>query len=105
MLFSGCPRQWLEPVAIVGTAVLRGPILHGGRHLVGNRLIERFVVLSRLIEPTQGGRGQSASDVLAGEGQNAVVIAKEPFDISYVLHGRLRFESGAGVEATPCFND
>ena len=59
MLFSGCPRQWLEPVAQVGTAVLRGPILHGGRHLIGNRLIERFVVLSRLIS-----RRKAAGDSL-----------------------------------------
>ena len=36
MLFGGDAGHGLEPVGIVGSAQVRGPVLHGGGDLVGN---------------------------------------------------------------------
>ena len=74
VLLGGDAGQRLEPVGVVGGALLDGPLLHGVGDDVGHVLVERRALLDGLHQLLIGGLGQAlAHDVLV-EHHGAVQI-------------------------------
>ncbi len=74
VLLGGDARQRLEPVGVVGGALLDGPLLHGVGDDVGHVLVQRRALLDGLHQLLVGGLGQTlAHDVLV-EHHGAVQI-------------------------------
>ena len=58
VLLGGHPGQRLEPVGVVGGAVLQRPLLHRQRDRVGGRGVERFPAGQRLLEAAEDVLGE-----------------------------------------------
>ena len=58
MLFSGDIRHRLEPVGIMGSALLRRPVLHSVGHHIGHAGVKAFAVLYGLFQGPVGFLGK-----------------------------------------------
>ncbi len=106
VLLGGRPGQRLEPVRVVGGALLHRPLLHRLRDRVGERGVERLAARQRLLQrlvhvlgqsPALDGRGEDVrgEHLVAGEGQ---VGRAEPASVGAPLSGGDVLLAGPGHE-------
>ena len=72
MLLTGDAGQRLEPVGIVGGALLNGPALHDAGHDVGDLKVQRLALLNRRLEALVGRAGQTLAHLMLVEDFAAV---------------------------------
>ena len=75
VLFRGAAGEGLEPVGVVGAAVLDRPLLHSMGDGVGDFLVEGRAVLDGLVEALVDGLGQALLHHLVVEDEAAVDLA------------------------------
>ena len=82
VLLGGDAGQWLEPVGVVGGAVLDGPLLHAVSHDVGDVDVEWLVVLGGLLQLLVG---------LAGDALTHCAVVKDQLavDLGDLAHARV----------------
>jgi hypothetical protein len=74
VLLGGDTRQRLEPVGVVGGALLDGPLLHGVRHHVGHVLVQRRAFLDGAHQLLVGGLGKALAHGVLVEHHGSVDI-------------------------------
>ncbi len=67
MLLGRQAGHRLEPVGVVGGALLDGPLLHHGRHDVGDAGVERSALLDRVLDRLEDVLRQAGSHHFFGE--------------------------------------
>ena len=72
MLLTGDAGQRLEPVGVVGGALLNGPALHDAGHDVGDLKVQRLPLLNRRLEALVGRAGQTLAHLMLVEDFAAV---------------------------------
>ena len=72
MLLTGDAGQRLEPVGVVGGALLNGPALHDAGHDVGDLKVQRLALLNRRLEALVGRAGQTLAHLMLVEDFAAV---------------------------------
>ena len=72
MLLTGDAGQRLEPVGVVGGALLNGPALHDAGHDVGDLKVQRLALLNCRLEALVGRAGQTLAHLMLVEDFAAV---------------------------------
>ena len=96
MLFGGMARQGIKDVREVGSALLDGPILHGGSHDVRQRRIELDPLLDGLAQGLVDDPGQAFLHHLVAENVASVDFSR--LGVGIVQGGEIRFVAGNGSD-------
>jgi len=94
VLFGGMARQGIKYVREVGSALLDGPILHGGSHDVRQRRIELDPLLDGLAQGLVDDPGQAFLHHLVAENVASVDFSR--LGVGIVQGGEIRFVAGNG---------